>query len=167
MNVPAVFDTDAGIFADLMFSTIALIGRVNKYASGPSSAIFSSIGWFPSLSLILQSSTLIATLSTVMSSRPPACPTDITTSGLTSFIFSFNLSTLFPITVGISILIISFPLIESGNSLTDSIAGLIFSPPNGSNPETKIFINLPPKMLISLIIQHEQLLELKQQEVVL
>ncbi len=40
--------------------------------------------------------------------------------------------------VGISNLIIFAPLISSGNNFTDSIAGLIFSPPKGSNPLTKI-----------------------------
>ena len=140
IKVPAVFETLAGILPSLMCSTIALIGRVEKYAAGPSSATFSSIGWLPSLSLILQSSQLMPTLSTVMSGLPPAWPIDKTTSGFTSSIFCLILSTDFPITVGISSLIISAPLISSGNFFTDSMAGLMDSPPNGSNPVTKIFI---------------------------
>ena len=72
MNVPAVLEMDAGIPALWMFSTIALIGRVEKYAAGPSANTGSSTGWLPSLSGILQSSQLIPILSTVISGLPPA-----------------------------------------------------------------------------------------------
>ena len=44
MNVPAVFETLAGILPSFMCSTMAFIGIVAKYAAGPSSTTFSSIG---------------------------------------------------------------------------------------------------------------------------
>jgi len=43
MNVPAVFDMDAGILLSVNFFSIAFIGIVVKYASSPSCTIFSSI----------------------------------------------------------------------------------------------------------------------------
>src|SRR5699024_4410047 len=59
-------------------------------------------------------------------------------------------------TVGISNLIISAPLISSGKRFTASIAGLIVSSPNGSNPVTKIFIFIPPRMPRYTLIQCEK-----------
>ncbi len=96
--------------------------------------------WFPSLSGIRQSSTLIPTRSTVISGLPPACPIDRTTSGSYFAIASSITRRDLWQTVGISNLMISAPSIVSGSLFTVSIAGLTFSPPNGSNPVTNIFI---------------------------
>ena len=84
-----------------------------------------SIGWFFSLSSILASSMFIATLSGVTSNLPPACPTDITISGLCLTIFSSIFSNDFLKTVGISNFITSAPAIVSGSCLTASNAGLL------------------------------------------
>src|SRR5699024_11889100 len=99
-------------------------------------------GCSPSLSGILASFRLIATLSTVIQERPPACPTSSTMSGSYFLIASSTTSALLVYTVGISILIISAPAIVSGSSFTASYAGFTFSPPNGSNPVTTTFFVL-------------------------
>lgn len=67
-----MFETDAGNPPSLISLTIAFIGRLEKYAGSPSSYIDISIGCLPSLSAILASSKLIATLSGVISNLPPA-----------------------------------------------------------------------------------------------
>jgi len=100
-KVPAVFETDAGILFSFICFIIPFIGKFEKYAGCPSSCIISSTTWLPSLSFILKSSIFIATLSGVISNLPPACPTDITISGLCSSIaFSIALTD-FILTVGI------------------------------------------------------------------
>ena len=86
----------------------------------------------------------IATLSGVTSNLPPACPTDITISGLCLTIFSSIFSNDFLKTVGISNFITSAPAIVSGSCLTASNAGFTDSPPNGSNPVIKTFIFISP-----------------------
>ena len=70
---------------------------------------------------------MIATLSTQNSYLPPACPTHITTSGLTVSIFSNNFLADFLNTVGICNFTISTPSILSGNLFTASQAGFIGS----------------------------------------
>ena len=139
-NVPAVFETEAGIPPSCISFTIALIGRLVKYAVSPSSNIVISIGWFFSLSSILASSIFIATLSGVTPNLPPAWPIDITISGLCFIMFSSIFSNDFLKTVGISSFIISAPAIVSGNALTASKAGLTLSPPKGSKPVINTFI---------------------------
>ena len=79
----------------------------------------------------------IATLSGVTSNLPPACPIDITISGLCLTIFSSIFCNDFLKTVGISNFITSAPAIVSGSCLTASNAGFTDSPPNGSNPVIK------------------------------
>ena len=146
-NVPAEFETDDGIPPSCISLTMALIGKLEKYAFSPSSNIAISIGWFPSLSSILASSILIATLSGVTPNLPPACPIDIIISGLCSCTASSIFSNAFLKTVGISNLITSAPEISLGNFLTASNAGFIFSPPNGSNPVINTFISISPLSL--------------------
>lgn len=69
----------------------------------------------------------MATLSTVISNLPTACPTEITTSGLWLSVLSSIFSKGFLNTVGISTLITSTPEMIFGNALTASKAGLIVS----------------------------------------
>ena len=87
-KVPAVFERVLGIPFSFKCLTIPFTGKFEKYAAFPSSLIGSSTGWLPSLSLILKSFILIATLSGVISNLPPACPIEITMSGLCFFIAS-------------------------------------------------------------------------------
>lgn len=76
---------------------------------------------------ILQSSILIPILSTKYKPTPRHSTFKITTSGFSTAITSFNLLILFPITVGISNLIIFAPKISWLNNFTASMAGFIFS----------------------------------------
>ena len=85
-KVPAVLDTAAGSPALRISATQALIGRVAKWAAGPSFTTGLSIGCLPSLSRMRASWTLIATRSRQSSVRPPAWPTHSTISGFTSSI---------------------------------------------------------------------------------
>src|SRR3982074_2361213 len=73
-KVPAVFDTAAGSPALRISATQALIGRVAKWAAGPSFTTGLSIGCLPSLSRMRASCTLIATRSRQSPVRPPAFP---------------------------------------------------------------------------------------------
>ena len=99
-----------------------------------------SMGRLPSLSGIRASSTLMPTLSTVISKRPPAWPTmRILSSSRPSARFTIASTDLWN-TVGISRMSTSAPAIVRGRSFTASKAGLTGSPPKGSKPVTSTFM---------------------------
>ncbi len=128
-----------------MATTIALIGNVLNHAAGPSTTIGTSTGCCPWLSAIRASSTLIATRSTVISVRPPACPTANTSDGDNASIAALSTARDSPKTHGSWRAITRHPPIIALSRLeTTSQEGLTDSPPKGSNPVMSTVFILPP-----------------------
>ena len=91
--------------------------------------LYTSIGELFLLSAIRASSIFIATRSTVILSRPPAWPTQITICGLKLYIFSSRMAEDSLNTVGKVTFLISIFFNLLGNLLIARLEGLILSPP--------------------------------------
>lgn len=123
---------------------MALIGRVDQYAAGPPRTTGRSTGCRPALSGMRASSTLSATLSGVMSARPPACPRPTTSTGCVARICRFNSVIAAPNTHGSSTPTTRCPPMTAPcNCRAISAEALIVSPPKGSKPASRmVFIFL-------------------------
>lgn len=125
-------ETDAGSPAALIPVTHAFTGSVVKYALGPPGITGTSTGCEPALSGIRASIRLIATRSGVTSGRPPACPTQITSSGRYSSIASRRVTSEREKTHGSSTATVSCRRPVSRETACHD--GFTRSPPNGSKP---------------------------------
>lgn len=138
-KVPAVCDTSQGTPARCTPRSMALTGRLAKYAAGPPGITGVSTGWAPMLSGMRASLTLMPTRSMESAARPPAWPRHTTRAGLCASISAPKWCSDRPNTVGnCTDTTLCPPMRWPSSAWAMSQLGFSASPPKGSNPVSRI-----------------------------